>query len=210
MKCNHNVDLIPDASEIAELKEGLCPVDWARRVVAIARRENCGKSVMCRDGMTQLQEILTDVTTGGGQSDDLELIKDICQAIVNAGGCEIAEKAASDVMASMDKYYDEWDIHCRRKRCTALACESYYSVYIDPETCTGCTACARDGVAGGDGLIHVIMNDSALKTEEFFGICPVGAIKKAGAIKPKTPEEPVPVGSFTGAAEGGTRRRRRG
>ena len=67
-------------------------------------------------------------------------------------------------------------------------------------------------VLGGEGMIHVIKNDRELKNDAFIGCCPVGAIKKCGAIKPPVPPAPVPVGSF-GAASGGAgggRRRRRG
>lgn len=208
MNCDVKATVLPESSEIAELKDGMCPVDWALECVRIARKENCGKSVMCRDGMTQLLILLTDVTTGKGESDDLVMIKDLCQVIAATDGCEIAAKAAGNVLCSMDKYFDEWDLHCRRKRCTALACESYYSVYIDPALCTGCGACAKDGaVEGGAGMIHVIKDDTTLKTAEFFALCPVDAIQKAGAVKPKLPDAPIAVGTFDA---GGGRRRRRG
>ena len=61
-------------------------------------------------------------------------------------------------------------------------------------------------------MIHVIKKDLlAMKTGEFAAVCPVGAIKKAGLIKPPVPTDPVPVGSFgAGAGAGGGRRRRRG
>ena len=84
-------------------------------------------------------------------------------------------------------------------------------MYIDPALCTGCEICAKaapeGAIAGGEGMIHVIKDDSRLKNDEFFALCPVAAIKKAGAIKPRVPQEPVPVGSFE--ANGGRRRRRR-
>ncbi|HHU22708.1 MAG TPA: hypothetical protein GXZ52_04725 [Clostridiales bacterium] len=211
MYCDLNVNLIPESSEISELKEGVCPVNWAKNCIALAREGNCGQSVMCRDGMTQLLILLEDVTSGKGQPDDLELIKDLCTVISESKGCEISAKAASNVLFSMEKYFDEWDIHYRRKRCTALACKSYYNVYIDPALCTGCEICAKaapeGAIAGGEGMIHVIKDDSRLKNDEFFALCPVAAIKKAGAIKPRVPQEPVPVGSFE--ANGGRRRRRR-
>ena len=61
-------------------------------------------------------------------------------------------------------------------------------------------------------MIHIVKKDLLeMKREEFIGICPVGAIKKAGLVKPPVPTDPVPVGSFGAAAgAGGGRRRRRG
>ena len=91
-----------------------------------------------------------------------------------------------------------------------------YTLYIDPALCNGCghclTAAPVGAVAGGEGMIHIIKKDLLeMKTPAFTGICPVGAIKKAGLVKPPVPAEPVPVGSFSagaGAAGGGRRRRR--
>ena len=211
MYCDFNVDLIPDKSEISVLAEGVCPVDWAKKCIETAMYNNCGKSVMCRDGMTQLAAILEDFVNGRAESEDLELMRDIATVISTTPGCEISQKAANALLYSIEHYSDEWDLH-RRKRCSALVCPSYYSLYIDPAACTGCGKCLaaspEGAVAGGEGLIHVIKDDSALKNAEFIAVCPEGAIKKYGAIKPQVPEEPVAVGSFE--AGGGRRRRRRG
>ena len=114
MDCKYNAELIPDASELEALPESACPVDWAKRCVDTAHLENCGKSVMCRDGMTQLALLIDDVVSGRGQGDDLALIKEICEVIVTTHGCELAQKAAGNVLASMEKYADAWDQHCRR------------------------------------------------------------------------------------------------
>jgi NADH-quinone oxidoreductase subunit F len=211
MKCEVRADLLPDAQEIAEPREGVCPVDWALRCVKTAQQENCGISVMCRDGMAQLAVLIADVVSGKGQQDDLSTIADLC-GVIAQGGCEIAEKAARNVLFALEKYPDEWDQHCRRKRCAELVCPAYYSVYIDPALCTGCGECAKmapKSVDGGEGLVHVVSgDDAAVKTDAFFACCPVSAIKKAGSVKPRLPESPVPVGTF-GADDGERRRRRR-
>ena len=75
MDCKINAELIPDASELEALPESACPVDWAKRCVDTAHLENCGKSVMCRDGMTQLSILINDVVSGRGLGDDLALIR---------------------------------------------------------------------------------------------------------------------------------------
>ncbi len=61
-------------------------------------------------------------------------------------------------------------------------------------------------------MIHVVKKDLLeMKQDAFISACPVGAIKKAGLVKPPLPTDPVPVGSFgAAAAGGGGRRRRRG
>lgn len=118
MYCNQNVDMIPSRDT---LKEGMCPVKWALENAKLAREGNCGKTVMCRDGMTQLSQILTDLTTGNAEDDDVELVREICQVITTTPGCEIAEAAAGNILWSLENNTTEWNMH-RRKRCTAQDC----------------------------------------------------------------------------------------
>ena len=213
MDCKFNAELIPDASELEALPESACPVDWAKRSVDIAHMENCGKSVMCRDGMTQLAILIGDVVSGRGQSDDLALIREICELIVSTHGCELSQKAAANVLASMDKYADAWDQHCRRKRCQQLVCKAYYSVYCEPAKCQGCTKCMQvcpaGAISGGPGLICVVDPNKCVRCGKCFEVCPHEARAKYGAVKPRLPETPVPVGSFAGAAGPAGRRSRR-
>ncbi|MCL2376977.1 MAG: hypothetical protein FWC76_06215 [Defluviitaleaceae bacterium] len=210
MGCTISEVTLPDYSEIAKLAEGACPVNWALRCVKQAQLENCGMSVMCRDGVTQLALVITDIVSGKGKDDDLSLIKELCQIFSTTAGCEMASKVAKNVLYSMEHHADEWEQHCRRKRCAALVCADYYSIYIDPTTCIGCGTCLRLGpegsIAGGEGMIHVVLDDGKIKTEEFVRACPSSAIKKAGAVKPNLPAAPIPVGSFE--VEGARKRRR--
>lgn len=196
-KGHEKVALLPKQEE---LTAGACPVDWAKRAVVTAQMESCGISVMCRDGMAQLLTIIEDITTGMGHNGDLEMLKDICEVIAQTDGCKLASEAAARVLYSLNNYADDWNQHCLRKRCAALICPAYYSLYIDPATCTGCGACrqaAPEGaILGEDGMIHIVVNDEGLKTPDFIALCPVDAIKKAGAVKPRLPEKPVPAGSF--------------
>ena len=99
--------------------------------------------------------------------------------------------------------------------CLLYTSPAGYTLYIDPALCNGCgnclTAAPVGAVAGGEGMIHVIKKDLLeMKTPAFTGVCPVGAIKKAGLVKPPVPADPVPVGSFGAGNAGGGRRRRRG
>lgn len=213
MDCKVNVELIPDTSEIEVLKDGVCPVDWAKRCIDTAQKENCGKSVMCRDGMTQLALIVSDIVTGKGQPDDIPLMKEICEIIASTGGCALAEKAAKNVLFSLEKYAEDWDQHCRRKRCTYLVCKAYYGVYCAPDKCQGCIRCMQvcpvGAIAGGPGMICVVDTDKCIRCGNCFAACPHEARAKFGAVKPKLPEQPVPVGSFAAAGAAAGRRSRR-
>ena len=212
-KCLERADKLPELSAAQSMAEGVCPVQWCLELVKAARAEACGKSVMCRDGLWQLELMIDACMKGQSGEEDLAVMKETLDAM-DMVGCPNTQKVAQLIKANMETYASEWDLHVRRKRCTAMVC--YYDLYIDPAACTGCGACLNvapaGAVEGGDGMIHVIKDDKQLKTAEFIGTCPVGAIKKCGAIKPPVPPAPVPVGSFGAAAggAGGGRRRRRG
>ncbi|NLT12727.1 MAG: 4Fe-4S binding protein [Clostridiales bacterium] len=215
MSCNQFVELLPGQGEITDKAEDVCPVDWALKIADKARLNNCGKSVMCRDGMNQMYTIILDITTEKGRPEDIELLRDICTVIKESQGCDIAAKAAMLIDESIRLYGEEWDAHTRRKRCTALVCEKYYTVHILPEKCRGAGECIKvcwyGAIAGGEGLVSVIDNDKCRRCGECYNICPSGAIVRAGAVKPRIPEVPVPVGGQPSAEEGdgGMRRRKR-
>ena len=199
----------------AQLAEGTCPVCQAARIARQAHKSVCGHGTFCRDGMYQLYLIPEDISNGRGSVEDLDLLKDCCELIITANECELSVRTAELVKASLESHYDEWYDHLTRKRCKAMECPACYTLYIDPALCNGCGKCvsaAPDGaVAGGEGMIHVIKKDLLeMKSSDFAAVCPVGAIKKAGLVKPPIPTDPVPVGSFGAAAAGGGRRRRRG
>lgn len=215
MSCNQYVELLPDLAEIAGKPENVCPVDWALKVADTARLNNCGKSVMCRDGVNQLYTIIMDITTERGRPEDIELLRDICAVIKESQGCDIAAKAAWLIDESIARYTDEWDTHIRRKRCTALVCKKYYTVHVLPDKCKGSGACIGScvygAILGGEGLVSVIDNDKCRRCGACYNVCPSGAIVKAGAVKPRGPESPVPVGGRPSEEEGdgGMRRRKR-
>lgn len=209
-KCLERAEKHP---QTAVVPEGTCPVVWSIDLVKAARAEACGKSVMCRDGLWQLQLMLEEISLGKSNSDDLEVMKELLVAMKTIG-CPNTQKVASLVLGLVESNPDEWNLHVGRKRCTTMTC--FYNLYIDPAVCNGCGACKNvapaDAVAGGEGMIHVIKDEAAVKNAEFIASCPVGAIKKYGTVKPACPVEPMAVGTFGAAAggAGGGRRRRRG
>ncbi len=206
--CKEKAALLPSMDEIINKAPEVCPVDWALKVVEQARRDACGKTVPCRDGLWQIIRIVEDGTNGLGESEDLELLKELLDALVTLG-CELTAEAAKRVLKSIELYSEEWEMHIKRKRCTALVCKSYYTVYADPAACTGnedLTVCPEGAIAGGAGLISVVDEEKCTKCGKCLEKYPE-VFKKYGAIKPRLPEAPVAVGSFN--AEGGRRSRRR-
>lgn len=206
--CKEKAALLPSIDEIINKAPEVCPVAWALNVINIARSEACGKTVPCRDGLWQIQRILGDDVTGFGEGTDLELLKELLDAMITLG-CDLTATACKLVLKSIELYTEEWEMHIKRKRCSALVCPSYYNVYADPAACTGnedVSVCPEGAIAGGAGLISVVNEAKCTKCGKCLEKYPE-VFKKYGAVKPKLPEEPLAVGSFE--AEGGRRRRRR-
>ena len=102
---------------------------------------------------------------GQSGADDLDVMKETLVAMKTVG-CPNTQKVATLILTSLEQNAEEWDLHVRRHRCTALKC--YYSLYIDPAVCKGNGACLKacpaGAVVGGEGMISVIKDESGLKT----------------------------------------------
>ena len=213
MICGTESTLLPewDAQSDAD-----CVVEYCKTLMDIARKESCGKCVLCREGTWQVYEIISDITEGRAKTEDIELVTELLQQISTHAGCELSREAACRCLELMKGSTEEWDQHIRRKRCSNLICKSAYTLYVDPLLCDGCGACTSvcqaGAIDGSTGLIHVIRPEKCNKTLACLNACPKGAIKKAGPVKPKVTQEPVPVGSLSeisDAREDGAPRRRR-
>jgi ferredoxin len=90
----------------------------------------------------------------------------------------------------------------KRRLCQALVCESYVTFHILPDLCDGCgecvSVCPEDAIEGGKRKVHVIDQDACERCGKCYEVCNGlrQAVVKAGAIKPRTPKRPIPVGTW--------------
>ena len=59
MKCNSILDELIKYEELNKLEE-MCAVHWASGYAAAAVHASCGESTICRDGLVQIREILSE------------------------------------------------------------------------------------------------------------------------------------------------------
>ncbi len=207
--CETDQFVFPAPDEILNRGPETCPVDWARKIARTASSESCGRCVMCREGTLQILTILDDIVSGAGESDDLELVLDLCSVIQETASCDQAREAANLIQLSLGHYREEWENHLRRRRCSANVCVAYTTIAILPDRCQGCGSCVslcpEEAIVGAEGLIHMVLQDSCTKCYRCISVCPHQAIGKFGAVLPRLPSEPIPVGSFE--ATSGRRRR---
>ncbi len=135
------------------MDEDTCIVDIARYFTEFTKEESCGQCAPCRLGTTQMLQILTDISAGRGRPGDIDLLQEVAESVKLASLCGLGQTAPNPVLTSIRYFRDEIDAHITRRRCPAHVCSQLLIYRIDPEKCTGCTACARvcpTGAAHGE------------------------------------------------------------
>jgi NADH-quinone oxidoreductase subunit F len=192
---------IMGSGQIMVADKDTCIVDLAKGCLALTKA-SCGKCVLCREGTAQMLEILTDISAGKGRPEDVDLLIELGEGIKAGSLCAYGKTAPNPVLTTIKHFREEYDAHIKRKRCPAMVCKKYISYHILGDKCQGCQVCINEcpegAIDGGEGLIHVIDQDKCIKCGKCLEACPAeySAVAKAGAVKPKTPDEPIPVGTW--------------
>jgi NADH-quinone oxidoreductase subunit F len=164
------------------MDESTCMVDVARYFTAFLSDESCGKCVPCREGLSQMREILQDICDGKGQDGDLELIESVADTLRVCSLCALGQSAANPVESTLRFFRAEYEAHIRDKRCPAGVCKALITYRVDQEKCTACGACKRvcpaEAVVGQKKVKHSILVDKCIKCGQCYEVCPVDAIVK--------------------------------
>ena len=173
------------------MDEDTCMVDVARYFINFLTDESCGKCVPCREGLRQMDKILTNITEGRGKEGDIELLEVLSETAVEASLCALGSTAPNPFRSTFRYFRDEYEAHIREKRCPALSCKELISYYIDPEKCRACLICLKncpaDAIDGGKKMIHIVDQEKCTNCGNCFEVCPA----KFDAVK-KISGEPVP------------------
>jgi len=163
-----------------------CMVDLARFFLQFTQDESCGKCVPCRLGTKRMLETLERITEGEGREGDIELLEELSQYISDGTLCALGGTAPNPVLTTLRYFRDEYEAHINEKRCPAGRCKALITYYIDPETCTGCTLCAKKcptGVISGEKKqAHVIDVSGCIKCDTCRQVCKFGAVKVRSGI----------------------------
>ena len=159
-----------------------CMVEMARFFLDFTQNESCGKCTFCRVGTLRMLEILTRITKGEGQPEDIEKLKTLGRQIKDASLCGLGQTAPNPALTTMKYFPEEYDAHIREKRCPAASCLALVDFCIDPQKCTGCTVCAKNcpvnAITGERKSVHVIDTSICAKCGKCITSCSFGAVYK--------------------------------
>jgi len=179
------------------MDEDTCMVDVARYFIRFLTDESCGKCLPCREGLRQMDKILTRITQGKGKEGDIELLEELSETAIEASLCALGKSAPNPFLSTLRYFRDEYEAHIKEKRCPALYCKDLISYYIIPEKCEACLICLRNcpsgGIDGAKNMIHVINRDKCTNCGVCFEVCPprFDAVRKISGepVPPPIPEE---------------------
>ncbi len=173
------------------MDEETCMVDVARYFINFLTEESCGKCAPCREGLRQMQKILTSICEGRGKEGDIEALEELSEVVGEASLCGLGQSAPNPFLSTLRYFRAEYEAHIKEKRCTALFCKEMISYWIDPEKCKACLICGREcpseAIDGAKKQIHIIDQEKCNGCGICLDVCP----DRFEAVK-KISGEPVP------------------
>lgn len=162
------------------LDEDTCMVDISKFYLEFTADESCGKCTPCRIGTKRLLQLLTKITEGKGEMEDLVKIEELANHMKQSSLCALGQSAPNPVLSTMRYFKDEYVAHIRKKTCPAGVCKALLSYYIDPDKCKGCTLCARNcpvkAISGSIKTPHIIDKTKCVKCGLCIANCKFNAV----------------------------------
>lgn len=162
------------------MDEDDCMVSIAKFYLEFTVEESCGKCAPCRVGNKRLHETLEKICDGKGTDEDLEYLDNLSRVIKDTALCGLGQTSPNPVLSTLEHFRSEYVAHVRERRCPAGRCKALKLYSIDPEKCTGCTACTRscpvDAIVGEKRQPHVIDVDKCIRCGACYDKCKFLAI----------------------------------
>ena len=164
------------------LDEDTCMVDIAKFYLEFTADESCGKCTPCRIGTKRLLQLLTKITEGKGEPEDLVKIEELANHMKQSSLCALGQSAPNPVLSTMRYFRSEYLSHIVDKVCPAGVCKALLTYQVDADKCKGCTLCARNcpvkAISGELKKPHKIDTSKCIKCGLCMANCKFDAIKR--------------------------------
>jgi NADH:ubiquinone oxidoreductase subunit F (NADH-binding)/(2Fe-2S) ferredoxin/NAD-dependent dihydropyrimidine dehydrogenase PreA subunit len=164
------------------MDEDSCMVNVAKFYLTFTEEESCGRCTACRIGNKRLREILTKITDGRGEMEDLEKLEELGHIICDSSLCGLGQSSPNPVLSTLKFFRDEYEAHIKDHKCPAGVCTALLNYHVIAEKCTGCTACARvcptKCISGTVKNPHSINQEKCIKCGSCYKACKFSAIER--------------------------------
>lgn len=124
------------------LDDSDCMVDMAKYFLTFTHKQSCGKCTFCRVGTKHMLNIITRLTEGKANSEDIIELENLSLQVKAGSLCGLGKTAPNPVLTGLQYFREEYEEHtkgiCRAKKCRDLI------KYIVTDKCTGCTICSQE------------------------------------------------------------------
>lgn len=119
---------------------GTCPLTMELTMLHNAKIQSCGKCVPCRDGIPQLESMMSSLLDGDGtpaeREDRVEEMRALAELVRDTSDCAIGYQPATVLLEGMTTFEGEFDSHvhesrCRQDRRPVIPCVSLCPAHTD-------------------------------------------------------------------------------
>ncbi len=104
------------------MDEDNCMVDIARFFMEFCQEESCGKCTPCREGTKRMLELLTKITEGRGELEDIATLEELAEMVKGSSLCGLGQTAPNPVLSTLRYFRTEYEDHILEGRCEAGVC----------------------------------------------------------------------------------------
>ena len=121
LNCTMDYDSLKDAGSsfgtgaVIVMDETTCMVQVLRRIARFYMAESCGQCTPCREGTGWLYRMLTRITEGQGQMEDITKLVEVANKIEGHTICALGDAAAWPVQSFLKHFHDEFEYMVKNK-----------------------------------------------------------------------------------------------
>jgi len=91
-------------------------VDLVKNFVEFFNHESCGKCTLCREGNGRLLELLEKLTSGQGETKDIDLIEDLAKIMMKGAFCGLGQAAPIPILGCLRYFRGEFEKYVKKPK----------------------------------------------------------------------------------------------
>jgi NADH:ubiquinone oxidoreductase subunit F (NADH-binding)/Pyruvate/2-oxoacid:ferredoxin oxidoreductase delta subunit/(2Fe-2S) ferredoxin len=168
------------------MDETTCMVDIARFFTEFVQSESCGKCAPCRIGTKRMLELLTRITLGEGELEDIDRLVKLGEMIKESSLCGLGQTAPNPVLSTIRYFRDEYVAHVTEGKCPAGICKALTTFVVDTEMCKACGMCVKvcptNAIADGVKKVPAVIDQGkCISCGVCLETCKFDAVSTSGA-----------------------------